>query len=1417
MTDEWASAPAPKPPRHWPKRLLWIGCGSLLFLVLVYFLVTSHFFLESMILPRVEEAIHAKVSVADSSISPFFKVTLEDVKVKTSLLEDPLLSVKTIRARYSLIDILRGDFNLDEITIDSPVVQIIQYADGSRNIDPMLKGMASGSTPPAKASAPAKPGKPLQIELKNFMLTNATVRLVRHSPDGTRETAEAANINLSLANLRNGRTAKGNFAMDIKTDKVPGKLRTGMPSSLLLAKFGGELECGLTADLQPTSIKARTSLDVSKAPDAYKEIAGLHAGLDCLVTPTELNGFTFSLVRNDKTLGLVKLSGPLDLLKKEGKIKLEIASIDRQLLNFIGAAYGVDFGPTTIGSTNEIELLNGGNLINITGRLNVNKLSVIQPGIATKPLDVQAEFKVAVNQTAQTALVSGFTLTGTQEQLPLLQGALTRPMKLSFGGSGSTVEESALDLTVTNFNLADWRAFIGDYAGTASLRLNVLAQQGGKKLKLDLSSAVADLAGSGAGHKIDHADITLSVQGVVDGFNKIQLDSYNVQLLHDKQQALSINGAGTYEIKGGNANLETKLDASLARLAELASMPELKASSGTVKITTHVVQKNLTPARTSNPILDQSITGNVQVENFTGQYAVSRFDRFGSSVDFDVGMKESSTEIRKLTGELTQNGKSAGSFDVSGSMDKVKLTGEFKAKVVDLNQNALAPFLAPMLGNRTLSSANININASANYNASGDSALKGEFKLADFLVSDPEKQLPGVPLTGEIRVDASMRNKVATIGECVGHIDQGDKPGGRFGATGNYDMDKKAGQLTFKLTELNQNSLRPFLASALGDKTLKSVSISSVTTANYDAHGDSSVTSEIHLSDLLMTDPGNQMPKLPIASDVNLDLTLRDGAAEIRKCAGNIQVGDLPGGNVTLSGSYDLKKQAGRAAFKLTDLNQNALGPFLTSALSDNKLTSVSINADATATYDASGASRVKGEFGIANLLVTDAAGKLPKTPLSLGLQVDAGMAAKSLNLDQLQVTWFDKAGRTQILLGGKVDMSKPGVYSGDLQLSSDSIALTPLYDLLTAPKAKTAPVASAPVQTAPASASASAQAEPAPINLPFQKFNLDVKIKQLSLREIAVRDLSTSMKLDGGQINIKPFQLVVNEAPVSATVDLNLGVPGWEYALTFAADKVPMAPIVNSLSPDQRGKVEGNLIAKAQIRGAGVTGPNLKKNLSAQVVVNTDKATIQISPQGALKHVLSAISFALGMPAVADSPLTLVNANIQIGGGVIKVSQMNLASQAFSADTGGDIRMADITGDSPLESLPVHFTLERSMAGGVTWVPGSTPANVSYVSMPDFIYLVGTLGKPDTKINKTALAGAGLKKLVGQQNTSGLNTPSVNAPSLNTPSLNTPTIANPTPTAPTVPSINTPSVTPPSVTAPSLTPPSYSVPTIRP
>jgi len=80
--------------------------------------------------------------------------------------------------------------------------------------------------------------------------------------------------------------------------------------------------------------------------------------LDCDVTPVaNQNKRRCIFQRGGTPLGeLAVTRGPLDMEKMEGRLKVELRGIDRRLLNLAGDAGGIDFGTTTISSSNEIKL-----------------------------------------------------------------------------------------------------------------------------------------------------------------------------------------------------------------------------------------------------------------------------------------------------------------------------------------------------------------------------------------------------------------------------------------------------------------------------------------------------------------------------------------------------------------------------------------------------------------------------------------------------------------------------------------------------------------------------------------------------------------------------------------------------------------------------------------------------------------------------------------------------------------------------------------------------------------------------------------------------------------------------------------------------------------------------------------------------
>src|SRR5581483_6920393 len=100
-------------------------------------------------------------------------------------------------------------------------------------------------------------------------------------------------------------------------------------------------------------------------------------------------------------------------------------------------------------------------------------------------------------------------------------------------------------------------------------------------------------------------------------------------------------------------------------------------------------------------------------------------------------------------------------------------------------------------------------------------------------------------------------------------------------------------------------------------------------------------------------------------------------------------------------------------------------------------------------------------------------------------------------------------------------------------------------------------------------------------------------------LSEIEITNLQGAVKINGTHVIANPLEMTLNGGPMKASIDADVGVPGYTYALNFNMDKVPVAPVVNTLMPDRRGDFSGVLSGNANIKGAGITGASLQKNLA--------------------------------------------------------------------------------------------------------------------------------------------------------------------------------------------------------------------------
>lgn len=1108
---------------------MWIAGGLVLLLGVAYFVVTSGGFIKSFVLPKVATAINADLSVGDLQLRPFSQVVLRDVKF-TPKGAETLLTAGEMRARYSLMSIIGGKIAVEEVSIANPTITLIEKADGTSNLDPLLK-----STKPAekKETKPAaKPAAPPTLDIKSVKLSNATVRQTKQLKSGGSDVLELTGVNLTASDIRNGQAGK----LDLSAAIGVAKAAQGQAgASSLAAKLAGAFIFSLTADLMPSSLKGETTLTVDKATGDFADAALLNAKLEAEASPTEIRQLTVRFSKADVSLGELRVSGPFDASKREGKLKVELAGVDRKLLNIVGAASGLDFGTTTVSAATDVELAKAGALISAAGRLELARFQVTRESQTTPTLDLKCDYGVVVDNAAKSAQLKSLALAGTQNQRTLLAAALAAPMTIAWGNTADAVGDSSLTLTVNALDLADWKPFLGGVApaGTLNVQGKLLSKQAGKLLEFDATASGENLVVLAGTNRYAGLKFNVEAKGQASDMKQLKLPAWRAQLAQNGQQVLSAEGAGACDTVAKTADANAIVLVALPSLLTMLALPDVAASGGAVELQAQVTHKDKT----------DGVTGKLLLVGFTGEAGATKLNDFGLETGFDFSKTGDKAHIRKAAGKVTSRGQ----------------------------------------------------------------------------------------------------------------------PGGEFEMAGNYDLASKAGDVALKLAGFNQSGLAPFLASALGDKKLVSVAVNSTISASLAANGDASA----------------------------------------------------------------------------------------------------------------------KADLQVANLVVSDPQGALPATPLEARFQADASVAKQVAQVRQLQLslTPTDRA-KNQLGLTGSVDFSKSNAITGDLKLAAESLDFTRYYDLFAGNTNATAAKSSSPAG-APAT---DPTREPDAVKLPFQNFTFDASIGRLFLREVAISNLLATLKLDGGHVVVKPCHLTLNGAPVSATVDADLGVPGFKYDVAFNADKVPLAPLVNSFVPDRKGQMGGTTTANAQLKGAGVTGAGLQKNLNGQFSLLCTNMNLSIAdarsplvnsiinivvgipellrnPAAGLGTVLGSLTGQRTKSGWADEltarPIDVIAARGNAAGGQLALQQAELRSAAFQAQAAGNVTFAPILTNSVL-SFPVHVALGRPYAEKIGLVTASTPTNLAYIALPEFVRMKGTLGEPKPDINKLALVAlaaqtsGGLVKQVG-------------------------------------------------------------------
>lgn len=740
----------------------------LVILIAAYFIGTSSGFIRKVVLPKVSESIGAEVTASHVALSPFKQIVIKDLKVQPSG-HEALFTSPEVVVKYRLFDIMKGNFNIDLVSLASPVISLVTRPDAKSNLDPVMEALGPSDD------------EPMNMDLRKLVITDGTIRQEQQPSAAGSSLMEITKLNVNIDGLKTGGVGKLDMRalLSMRTEApAPGTNGT------FSAAIKGSLDLGLTPMLMANVVKGGVRMDISQATGGFALASGKAVTFDADVTSAEVKQLALRFVQGQETLAELAANGPFSIEKVEGQLQVRLANVDRNTLNLFAAGSGMDFARTSISSTNQIQAANGGKTFTIAGAFFVNDLQVIQTNQSTPILNFQAAYDASVDQAASNAVVRNLTLNGVQQGKQFLKGALTAPMIINWGSASQGVGDSTFLLTVDQFDLAAWKAFMGDslVSGILNSKVEVTSTGSGKNAALSHNTRIENLSINAGESRISDIQVVLSGNGKADNMETFET-KFDLELSQAGSRALQVAGTASFNSPSESARADIDGTASIPPLVRMAAVQDASFASGAAEFHVAFQQKKE----------NQQVQGTFNLQNLTGSLGSNVFQNFAAASQFEVAMDRQKADIRKSTIELSQDGKAAGVIDLNGSYGLNNGAAKIKLALKDLNQNLLRSFLQPALGDQKLISIAINGQSDIDYEPEKPSTIAADFKLSNFVVTDPKAAAPPKPLDASFVLDTAINNNVAEIRKGLVALTPTDRAKNHVQISGKTDFSNAEG------------------------------------------------------------------------------------------------------------------------------------------------------------------------------------------------------------------------------------------------------------------------------------------------------------------------------------------------------------------------------------------------------------------------------------------------------------------------------------------------------------------------------------------------------------------------------------------------------------------------------------------------
>ena len=320
-----------------------MALGLLLLVWLAYWMVSQPFFVRSILFPKIEEALGARLEADIIEFGPFSSLECHKVVLRSNDGET-LVQIQDIRIEYDWFACLQGVVAVEKCLIEK--LQIATEVTVDKE-DPLVVWMGSFSGGDDSGLPP--------LRLRNILLKDCQW-IHRQGGDGEREQRTYQLKNFDIDQIGQGLATEGQLSGqwvmeewldDVMKDRLVMDIQT---------QGGFEFkDTGLWDQCQLSG-----TLKVLEGSGRHDQLKGYQMALESQWSLSGIERADCVFLTTEGVSQRIHLSGPLDFRKKEGQLHLHMDPLEEHNLQLLGAFAGADIRSGALGGDLWLDLSKGG-------------------------------------------------------------------------------------------------------------------------------------------------------------------------------------------------------------------------------------------------------------------------------------------------------------------------------------------------------------------------------------------------------------------------------------------------------------------------------------------------------------------------------------------------------------------------------------------------------------------------------------------------------------------------------------------------------------------------------------------------------------------------------------------------------------------------------------------------------------------------------------------------------------------------------------------------------------------------------------------------------------------------------------------------------------------------------------------------